>query len=303
MISLADIDLRLIRIFLTVVENEGISASQGDLRMATSTISNHVTTLEARLGTRLCQRGRGGFALTPEGQIVHEAALALYQSVAAFHTQVDSLRGTLSGTLRVGVLDTALTNRNSPLLPAIRRYNQRANSTRLSIVQDDVSSLERLVLGGQLDIAFVGAPRQLDGLQYTYLYDEWQMLYCARSHPLFHRIDAEIGNDVLTQQRMVSRDLWTAIETEKFLSKRADSLINHITTKTELILTGTYIGFLPVDHAESYVKAGQLRQIRPGDFSWATTYYIVRKKGPAASRQLQIFLRDLSSAMKKSIST
>ena len=65
--KLFDLDLRLIRIFLGVVDAGGVSAAQPTLNMSQSTISTHLSTLEARLGFRLCDRGRG-FRLTPKGK-------------------------------------------------------------------------------------------------------------------------------------------------------------------------------------------------------------------------------------------
>jgi DNA-binding transcriptional LysR family regulator len=70
MLGMSEVDLRLIRVFVAVADSHGFTAAQSELGMVTSTISNHVAALEQRLGTRLCQRGRGGFMLTPEGQTV-----------------------------------------------------------------------------------------------------------------------------------------------------------------------------------------------------------------------------------------
>lgn len=299
--ALVDIDIRLIRIFLSVVENNGFSAAQSELGMTTSSISSHISTLESRLGSRLCFRGRSGFSLTAEGQVVHQAAQELYQSFSQFQTQVDSLRGSLAGTLRLGLLDTALTNANAPLLSAIARYNQRLNSTRISIYESEVDALEHQVLAGQLDLALAGSPHRIDGLRYLHLYDELQGLYCAFNHPLFEKPDAEINVDLLRQQRVVSRETWAAIEADKFLGKRADAFINHIQTKVQTILTGSYIGFLPVSLADPMVTSKLLRSIRPTDFNWATSYYLIIKKGVPPSRPLRVFLSDLSSFVKMEI--
>ena len=63
-----DVDLRLLRIFQTVVNCGGLSAAEIDLGIGRSTVSTHIAELEARLGTRLCQRGRSGFSLTSDGK-------------------------------------------------------------------------------------------------------------------------------------------------------------------------------------------------------------------------------------------
>ena len=65
--SVETIDIRLIRIFMAVVEAGGLSAAQLELNLALSTISEKVSALEKRFGMKLCQRGRSGFELTTAG--------------------------------------------------------------------------------------------------------------------------------------------------------------------------------------------------------------------------------------------
>ena len=298
MLGTSEVDLRLIRVFMAVADSHGFTAAQSELGMVTSTISNHVAALEQRLGTRLCQRGRGGFMLTPEGQTVYEAAKRLAKGLETFQSHVDTLRGELSGILRVGAIDTGISDPHSPLLGAIQQYNQRKNSTRISLQVDDVTLIEKLIISGQLDVAVICTPRKIEGINYTYLFDQWQMLYCSSRHPLYAKADSQISNELLSEQRVVSRDVWISLEVEKLLSRRADALINHIDSKTHLILTGSYIGFMPAFHANRWVETGELRAIRPKDFSWATPYYILVKKGALPSRQLRAFLQDLRAGIK-----
>jgi DNA-binding transcriptional LysR family regulator len=87
--------------------------------------------------------------------------------------------------------------------------------------------------------------------------------------------------------------VWIQIEAERFLAKRPDAVINSIDAKIHLVLTGDYIGFMPTPSAKPWVDGGQLRSIRPKDFSWTTTYYVMMKKGAVPSRQLRAFLQDM----------
>ena len=52
--TVSELDIRLIRVFLAVVEAGGISAAQTALNTTQPTISAQLATLEARLGFRLC---------------------------------------------------------------------------------------------------------------------------------------------------------------------------------------------------------------------------------------------------------
>ena len=61
MARLDSVDLRLLRVLVAVVEGRGFAAAQTQLNVGASTISNHMSALETRLGVKLCQRGRAGF--------------------------------------------------------------------------------------------------------------------------------------------------------------------------------------------------------------------------------------------------
>ncbi len=67
--QLSDTDLRLLKIYRKVVECGGFSAAEIALQISRAAISMAMNDLETRLGLRLCQRGRGGFALTEEGAV------------------------------------------------------------------------------------------------------------------------------------------------------------------------------------------------------------------------------------------
>ena len=66
-------DIRLLRVFQTIVHAGGIAAAEMVLNVGRSTISRQLSDLELRLGIKLCDRGPGGFALTEEGTRVFEA--------------------------------------------------------------------------------------------------------------------------------------------------------------------------------------------------------------------------------------
>src|SRR3954463_15847612 len=99
MIQLHDVDLKLLRIFDTVVKCGGFSAAQADLNVGQSTISEQMRQLETRLGVKLCDRGRSGFRLTEQGVVIHAATESLLAAVDNFRTEADVLKKRVSGKL------------------------------------------------------------------------------------------------------------------------------------------------------------------------------------------------------------
>ena len=88
-------DIHLLRVFVAVVECGGFSAAQISLNVAQSTISTQMSSLETRLGLRLCNRGRAGFSLTDDGRAVYDAAISLFHSIDQFTGRVNERRGGL----------------------------------------------------------------------------------------------------------------------------------------------------------------------------------------------------------------
>ncbi|WP_415777365.1 LysR family transcriptional regulator, partial [Kerstersia gyiorum] len=87
--QVTDFDLRMLLVFRTVAEYGGFAAAESALGITRSAISQHMSDLEKRLGMRLCQRGRAGFALTDQGREILRASEALLASIEDFRREVN----------------------------------------------------------------------------------------------------------------------------------------------------------------------------------------------------------------------
>lgn len=94
--TVTDLDLRLLRIFSTVVKCGGFTAAQAELNMSQSNISMHIGSLEKRLGYRLCERGKGGFRLTAKGKRILDASQAMFDAIGLFRDEAQGLSGNLA---------------------------------------------------------------------------------------------------------------------------------------------------------------------------------------------------------------
>ena len=146
--NLSDTDLRLLRIFQSVVRYGGFSAAREALGLTPSTISNHMTALEERLGVKLCHRGRGGFRLTEHGKKVHGAMLDLFGSIENFRSAVGAAKGELTGTVEFGAVDALYTNESFPLEKAIGDFSKTAPNAVLNLhIASPQDLLQGLMMG------------------------------------------------------------------------------------------------------------------------------------------------------------
>ena len=121
--QLQDIDLKLLRIFMTIVKCGGFSAAQAALNVSQSTISEQMTSLETRLGGKLCERGRSGFRLTEHGVATYESAQRLALAVEAFCMDTHAPKQRISGRLHPGIIANTVTDTPSIPPPARRRHS------------------------------------------------------------------------------------------------------------------------------------------------------------------------------------
>lgn len=274
LISVDNMDVRLIRIFIKVVESGGLSAAQAELNLSLSTISEKISSLEHRLGLTLCKRGRGGFELTESGRLVFEECQRLFGSLDHFSRKVAGLKSNLSGNLSVGLVDNMITDPNSPIASTFATLSEIAPSLHLLIDTRSPGELLRDVVARKLDLAIGSFPRMALGLSYIDLYDEQQNFYCGSGHPLFAVPDDEIGIDLVRTYRIIGRSYWAARDIKIFAIATPHATVSNMEAEAFLILSGGYLGYLPDHYADPFVQAGQMRLIRPSLFSYKAKFQI-----------------------------
>jgi DNA-binding transcriptional LysR family regulator len=291
--QLTDTDIRLLRIFMVVVECGGLSAAEMELNIGRSTISRHLKELEARLGMTLCHRGRAGFSLTHEGKYICEAAKRLVKSIEDFRHQVNDLHQTLKGRLVLAMFDKTITNAECQVSQAICHYVEQAPDVFIDVRVVPLNKIEHGVLEGEYHIGIIPPHRHSASLNYLSLFSEQMYLYCGQGHPFFHRSDPISENEILSQPYaglgFNSPNMETGQATG--LQKYAESTDQEgIAT---LIRSGKYIGFLPDHYANHLISQGFLRQIKHPKFTYHCQFNAIHRKSPKPSRLVQKFLTAL----------
>lgn len=289
-------DLRLLRVFAAVVKHNGFAAAQVELNISQSTISNHITSLEQRLGMRLCQRGRAGFRLTDKGEQVYAAVVNLLQSLDDFSSETISLRRALTGKVRFGLVDSIATDPNCRIGETLLAFNRRPNAVVFEIVQGTPQSLQIKVLADELDFAIGSFPHQAQGLHLEFLYDEAHSLYCARSHHLFDATN--VDPEQVTREPAAGRTYWRSSHRNNKVFVNTKATADAIEPQLILILSGSYIGFLPDHYARPWVETGTLRRILPEYFSYTVDFHLITKEGLRRNPIVNTFLSDLRMSFR-----
>lgn len=298
--SPADADIRLLRVFRAVVESGGVTAAETALNVGRSTISAQLAALEGRLGLRLCERGRRGFALTEGGRRVYEAAVRLFGSLEDFRATIGAAEGRLTGELAFGYPDQSMSSPDLRLSDAFRRFHDRAPGVRLNLRVTSLDEIERAVLGGRLHIGLVIHYRRVPGLDYRYLLSEEQGLFCGKGHPLFDKAQTRIALSDIAEAAYVARGY---LDEARFRSVeikfRTAAIAYHAEAAAHLILSGGFISFLPLHYAERWVRAGDMRPLRPEKTTYKSEFHIATRRGVAETPIVSAFLEEFLRAHGK----
>ena len=295
--QLSDMDLRLLRVFKSVVECGGMAAAELELNIGTSTVSRHVKDLETRLGLVLCRRGRAGFALTAEGERVYQETLQLLASVDAFRGSIDDIHHRMGGRLEIAVFDKTASNPQAHIGDAIALFSERAPQVMLSMHVASINAIERGVIGGSFHVGVIPAHRSSSSLSYTELFGETMLLYCGARHPLFGVKHGRLSWAKLKAHAFAGLGYHSpnmALSHQVRLVRTATGFDQEAIAT--LILSGRFLGFLPDHYAEAFERRGLMQAIEPAKFRYACRFVALVRRSPAPSRAAQLFEECLVAA-------
>jgi DNA-binding transcriptional LysR family regulator len=290
--QLSDMDIRLLRVFSAVVDCGGMAAAELELNIGTSTVSRHIKDLETRLGLSLCRRGRAGFALTPEGEQVYAETLRLLSGVDAFRSRVDEIHQRMGGALHIAMFDKTASNPQAQIGRAIALFGAQAPDVALHLHVAPLNAIERGVLDGQFQVGIIPGHRSSATLAYDELFSETMYLYCGAAHPLFAAAPSDEPAD------------WDGVRAHAFAGLGYHSPNMELTQQVQLartatgydqesiatlILSGSFLGFLPDHYAAVFVRQGQMRSIRPVSFNYECSFFGIVRASPQATRVTQTF--------------
>ena len=294
--QLADADIRMLRIFKSVVECAGFTLAAVELNVTRSAVSIAMADLEHRLSLRLCERGRGGFAMTTEGREVYRQIQKLLVALDEFRGGINLIHLHLKGELNIGVTDNLVTMPQMRISNALAELSRLGPDVQINIQMIPPKEIENGVIDGHLHTGIIPVLKKMPSLKYGALYDEKSFLYCSGNHHLFSVNDNNISS-------MQLKELATVVPAYTQTKEVSDlhQMLHPSATSTDregvafLILTGRYLGFLPDHYAKRWVDEGRMRAVLPHKMTYKTHFAIITKKGITPNPVLENYLEQLNA--------
>lgn len=299
--NLSDVDIRLLRVFRTVAETGGFSQAAVMLNVGTSTISTHMADLERRLGFRLCDRGRSGFALTQKGERTLELSSSLSSALDDFTAAVGNLEGKITGKLHIGLIDYMTSVPGFRIADVMHKFSQSAPEATLNLQVLPKSDLISAIVDARIHIG-IGPNRVANvALQFEPFLDEVLQLYCGARHPFYDRdLNDETYQSVHSQKFVGNRLEGSANDTRRW-SVAGDAYGSNLEIIAILILSGEYLGFLPTHFARHWIDTGEMQTVRSDLFSVPQDLPIVTRHAGRRTAPLVEFMRLLKDECGSSL--
>lgn len=235
--------LRHLRYFVILAREKHFARAAQACSVAQPTLSGGVATLEEELGVRLVVRGRRFLDLTAEGRVALDWARQILANEDNLRHALETLRGGLSGALRLGVIPAAM--------PIVGLLTEPFCATHPAVTVE-IRSMSSIAIQSGLDTFEIDA-----GL--TYLDNE--PLAHVRRLPLYQEryLFATTSNGALSSRAQIS---WREAATQR-LCLLSDEMQNRRVLNA--VFQGQGVAAAPCIVSNSFL--GVLSQLRTGAWS------------------------------------
>lgn len=262
-----NLDWNLLRTFMVVVEQRGISKAAVSLGLKQPSVSAALKRLETAVGKQLIVRKPNEFTVTRPGQALYTECTTIFGAVsqlpAVLEDDVTDLRGHLSIALTSSVISPHFDD-------VLHRFAVAHPNVTYAFAVHESEDVESMVSLNRSSFGICLLSRFPKNLNHVVLYREYFGLYCGPRHPLFEaeRIsakDLEGEPFVAFQTEALGGPLEdiSKLRTRLNLSPHWRGVSSSLNEIRRMIMTNVGIGALPVHVAQQDVIAGRIRQLPP----------------------------------------
>src|SRR6266853_3967737 len=90
-----------LKVFCDLAETKSFTKAARINEVTQAAVSQTIAALERHFESRLIERSRKNFRLTPEGEVLYDYSKQLLHSYAALQNAMQEIRGVMAGTIRL----------------------------------------------------------------------------------------------------------------------------------------------------------------------------------------------------------
>jgi len=294
-----NLDWNLLRTFVVIVEEGGITAAATRLLRRQPTVSAALGRLEARIGSRLIERGGGAFRLTAAGRALYRECSEIYGAVSRLGDLAQAATKELTGNVEVLVASHVVT----PILDqTLAGFHRRFPEVTFEISVETSRNVLQRVLEKSAPLGICLVDRRIAKLDYRMIYREYFGFFCGPSHPLYGRRDLDIsdlrgfaGVSFETDSMEDALRPVAAFRRDNDLDHNIVGRSTHLEEVRRLISCGLGIGPLPIHVVSRDIENGTLWHLPPYDEPPAIDIFVVTNPASRLTRAENRFLAALTA--------
>lgn len=262
-----NLDWNLLRTFMVIVEQRGISKAADSLGLKQPTVSAALKRLEETTGQQLIVRKPNEFMVTRAGQALYLESARIFGTIAQLPSLMDADNTELRGHLSISTTSSVMSVHFDDILS---RFAQTHPNVTYSFTVEESTDVVTTITQNRASLGICLLSKQPKSLQTTVLYREYFGLYCGARHPLFHaetidpaQIEGEPFVAFQTEAEGGPLEAISQLRARAGLANSWRGVSSNLTEIRRLIMANIGIGALPLHVAERDEIAGYVRQLPP----------------------------------------
>lgn len=204
-----DLDLRKVRYFVQVAEQEHFGRAAERLHIAQPVLSRQIRALEVELGCDLLERTTRSVRLTAAGRQLQSTAPAL---LAASNSAVRGVHEIVRGARRLAIGFAP----GLSVAPAVAAFSAVHPEIEIELVRLNWFEQADAIVDGRIDVGYLRHPFDDRGTRAVAIAEEGSVAFVRSSHPLAFRSSLQLADlvdeTVLDGQRRVTSSIEEKLE-------------------------------------------------------------------------------------------
>lgn len=171
-------------VFHEVVRHRSFSKAAEELFISQPAVTKHIKGLEHKVGTRLVERGRGGFHLSEAGKILFKSAQKISNHLREVEHHLGRLQKERHGFLRIGTTESY----SRCLMPKLLSgFQNLFPSIKIALDVGNSEEIEKSLTAYRNDLALIGMTKVSSKFESIPFLKEELVLIVSSSHPMAKR--------------------------------------------------------------------------------------------------------------------
>jgi len=294
-----NLDWNLLRTFMVIVEQRGLSKAADVLGLKQPTISSALKRLEETVGHKLLDRKPNRFFVTRAGAKLYAECSTIFGAVREIPVLLDADEEEVTGHIGI-VMASHVTSPHFDKF--LEEFSSRNPKVTYSIVVAESADVVGRIRQNHASFGVCLLSKEPKSLESTVLFREYFALYCGSQHPLFGREnvrDSEIsGEPSVSFQTEIEGGPLAAVARLRERAQLAPGLrgiSSNLPEVRRMIVANIGIGALPIHVAERDVQLGLLWQMPPYTDLPAVDIFLLSNPKKRSNQAEALFIEELTA--------